>query len=160
VLATVPMAASTGGHIDPGPGGLAGAPLVGISADLPATGIESIQVANNGRVVATETRPARPPAVRVLAPGRREGRRTEKVLVRWSARDPGNHPLAVAIEYSANGGPTWRTVFVCPNIGHISLPSSYFTASRDARIRIRASEPFELVDALSARFTVLGAPPH
>ena len=70
VLASIPMAASTGGHIDPGPGGRPGSPLVGISGDVPAAGVDSIQIADSGKLVATEARPPHPPRARILAPRR------------------------------------------------------------------------------------------
>ncbi len=165
VLASVPMA-TTGGHIDPVAGAdrtldqASAGPLVQISADVPSAGVDSLQVADNGTVVATQTRPAKAPHVRVLAPraGSRVGSRGN-VLVRWKATNPEHLELTATIDYSRDGGRTWRTIFIGPNTSRASLPSFYFTASRLARVRVRVNDGFNETDAVSRRFTAAGAPP-
>ncbi|MGH2855870.1 MAG: hypothetical protein ACRDMJ_00140 [Solirubrobacteraceae bacterium] len=52
------------------------------------------------------------------------------------------------------------TVYVGPNSGHATLPSFYFARSRDARVRVRASDGFNVGAARSARFVALGSPPQ
>ena len=165
LLARVPMAATSGGHIDaplPQLQIIQGArPLVQISAEVPAAGVQSIDVASDGRVVASRTRPARAPRVRVLAPraGAQVGD-TRNVLVRWASSNPEHLVLNAMIDYSRDGGRTWRPIFVGPDSGRASLPRFYFTASRRARIRVRVSDGFNEADALSGVFTALGAPPQ
>ena len=66
----------------------------------------------------------------------------------------------VSIDYSANGGRSWRTVFLSPNSGHVLLPALDSTASRNARIRVRVIDAFDLEGTVSPRFTVVGAPPR
>jgi hypothetical protein len=172
VIATVPMAATTGGHIDgfyahahgtPPPASTTspGSPLVQISGAVPAAGVDSIQIAYNGTVVATRTRPALAPSVKVLAPrrGARVGTRSP-VLVRWSATSPEDLPLTASVDYSRDGGRTWRTIFVGPNDDHTTLPSFYFTAARRSRVRVRISDGFNETDAVSGVFSAAGAPPE
>jgi len=166
VLASLPMAA-TDGHIDPvattgrqlAPS--TASPLVQISAEVPAAGVDSLQVADDGKVVMTRTRPAKAPHVRVLAP--RAGARIgtgRAVLVRWKASNPEHLTLTATIDYSRNGGRTWRTIFVGPNTGRASLESFFLTASSHARLRVRINDGFNETDAVSGRFTALGAPPQ
>jgi hypothetical protein len=167
VLSTVTMAATTGGHIDPrgGTGRHANAstaePLVQISAEVPAAGVDSLEVANAGTPVATITRPAKAPRVKVLAPraGAGVGGRPT-VLVRWSATNPEHLPLTAYVDYSTNRGRSWRTIFVGPNTGRVALESFFFTASRAARVRVRISDGFNETLAVSRVFTALGAPPQ
>ena len=155
VLASVPMAATTGGHIDEV------SPLVQITGDVSASGVDSIQIANSGTVIATRDRPAKTPRVKVLSPraGARVGAR-RTVLVQWKATNPEHLALTAMVDYSRNGGRTWRTVFVGPNRGRVSLESFFFTASRNARVRVRVNDGFNETNVVSGVFTALGAPPQ
>ncbi len=155
-LVSVPMSASSG-HVDGPTGEL---PFSTVSAEVPSSDVDSVEIAHNGTVMATRVRPARQPRVQVLAP--RRGAvvgRQRAVLVRWRATNPEHLPLTATIDYSTNGGGSWRTVYLAPNDGHASLPSFYFTASRSARIRVRVSDGFNETSAVSGVFRALGAPP-
>lgn len=166
VIANVPMAATSGGHIDglaPGGAGLAPGegPLVQITGEVPAAGVQRIQVAHGASVIGTRVRPAQAPQVKVLAPrpGARVGGRGT-VLVRWKATNPEHLALTVYVDYSSDAGRTWSTIFGGPNTGRAALPSFYFVASRSARLRVRVSDGFNQPAALSGRFVALGAPPE
>lgn len=156
-LASVPMAATTGGHVD----GPTPTPLVQISGEVPAGGVHSIQVDDDGKVVASRTRPAKAPRLRVLAPvaGAVLGTRAS-VLVSWRATNPEHLPLTAIVDYSRDAGRTWRTIFVGPNKGHCSVPSLFLTASREARVRVRINDGWHETSAVSGVFTSLGAPPQ
>ena len=158
-LASVPMTATVGGHIDGGLG-TPPIPLVVLTGDVPARGVTSIQVVN-GSLSATVKRPKRGPQVRLLAPrhGARVGGR-RPVLIRWSATNRERLRLTAYVDYSSDAGRTWRTVFAGPNVGHVSLPSVYFAPSRDARVRVLVNDGFTDSVALSKSFVSLGAPPY
>ncbi len=172
-VASVPMAATSGGHIMTMAGGMAAGmkgmamlgPMGGISFQqltglVPAGSVQEIQVAVNGKVMATRTRPAHAPKVRVLAP--RAGSHVgghRQVVVQWSSTNPEHLRLTVAIDYSSNGGKTWRTIYAGPDSGRASLSSFFFAASRNARVRVRVNDGWEDTDAISKRFVSLGAPP-
>lgn len=159
-VASVPMAATTGGHIDPAGGGPA-QPYDELIGAVPAADATGIQIADNGTAVASISRAAELPNVRLLAPGRGAtvGRR-RLVTVRWVATNPAHRNLTVSIDYSANDGRSWRAVFVGPNVGSISLPRSYFAQARDARIRLVVSDGFDRVRKTSSPFRSLGSPPN
>jgi hypothetical protein len=152
VLTTVPMHESNG-HAD-GVG-----PLDELTGELPAHGVERIEVLSNGVPVAGRSRPRHRPHVRVLAPrrGSRVGGR-RRVLVRWRTRGHGR--LSASIDYSRDGGRRWRTILVGPDSSRASLPAFYFAGSRRARVRVRVNDGFNEAVAVSAPFASLGAPPR
>jgi hypothetical protein len=153
-LAAVPMT------FIPGHSDHAG-PLDELIATVPAAHVDSVQIASNGAVLASRGRLARAPRVRILAPrrGARLGR-AGTILLRWSATDPEHVALTASVDYSRDGGRSWRTIFIGPNRGRALLPSFYFSASRRARVRVRVNDGFNEAVATSAPFTALGAPPQ
>jgi len=159
VVGSVAMAVTSDGHIDPGAG--PAEPLVQITGDVPAAGVRSVEIVDGSTVMASRQRPARPPEVRILAP-RAHARvgGTRGVLVRWRAASPEHQPLTVTVDYSADGGRTWRSEFVGPNVGRVSLSSFDFTPSRNARVRLRVSDGFNETVTMSRPFTTLGAAPY
>jgi hypothetical protein len=154
VLATVPMALTLG-HAD-GAG-----PLDEVAAEVPARGVNAIQISQSGALVASRTRPARPPSAVLLAPaaGATVGG-VRAVVVRWHARSPEHLRLTTALDYSRDDGRSWRTIFLGGNRGRATLPAIMLTASRSARLRLRVSDGFNETPVVSRRFIVRGAPPE
>ncbi|MGC2449421.1 MAG: hypothetical protein WA477_17360, partial [Candidatus Sulfotelmatobacter sp.] len=153
VIATTQMVQSYG-HEDAGP-------VYGLSAEVPAAGVDSVEVTSNGSTIASRKRPPHPPRVRILAPhlGARVGGRG-RVLVSWRASNPDHKSLTASIDYSTNDGRSWKTVFIGPSTGRASLPGSDLDGSRSARVRVRVNDGFNESVAVSSRFTVLDAPPE
>ena len=153
-LASVPMT-RTPGHVDQA------GDFDEITGTVPASGAESIAVEAYGKVLASRVRPARAPRVQVLAPtsGARAGA-GPTVLVQWSAASPEHLPLTASVDYSDDGGRSWRTIFIGADRGRVSLPSFYFPGSRDGRVRVRVNDGFNETAAVSAAFTAAGAPPQ
>lgn len=154
ILASAPMTA-THGHVDQ-----VGA-FEEIMGTVPASGAESIAVEAHGKVLASRVRPAQAPRVQILAPasGARVGT-GPAVLLQWSAASPEHLPLTASVDYSYDGGRSWRTIFIGADRGRVSLPSFYFLGSPDARVRVRVSDGFNEAAAVSAPFTAAGAPPQ
>ncbi len=154
-LGSVPMYATSGGHIDNG-----GA-ITQLTAEIPSANAHALAIALGGKALARRIRPAHAPIVRVLSPtsGARVGR-DRSVIVRWSTKDREHVRLKVAIDYSRNGGHSWRTIYAGADNGHASLPSFYLTASHHARLRVRVNDGFNETIATSRVFTALGAPPR
>jgi hypothetical protein len=153
-VATVPMREGIG-HIDEV------GPLDELTGEVPARGVDRVEVLLNGAVVASRSRPRPAPKVLVLAPrrGARVGR-GGKVKVRWRATDRSHTALTASIDYSRDGGRSWHTVFVGPSRGKASLPSFYLAASRAARVRVRVSDGFNETAAVSPVFGTVGAKPQ
>jgi hypothetical protein len=154
-LTSVPMYATSGGHVDN-----AGA-ITQLTAEIPAASAHALTIALGGKALAHRVRPRHAPIVRVLSPagGARVGR-GRSVLVRWSTKDREHVRLKVAIDYSHDGGRSWRTIYAGADSGRASLPSFYLTASRRARLRVRVNDGFNEAIATSRMFTALGAPPR
>jgi hypothetical protein len=161
VLAKVAMV-EAGGHFDQL------GPFVELQGELPAKGVRSVEIISPTGATAVRTRPARAPHVRVLAPSSpagaiaRVGGR-KRVLVRWRSTNPEHlaaSALTASIDYSANGGKRWRTVWIGGDTGRASLSSFYFSGSKDAIVRVRVNDGFNEPAASSSKFTALPAPPQ
>jgi hypothetical protein len=81
------------------------------------------------------------------------------VAVRWHAGNPQHLKLKATIDYSTDGGASWRTIFIGPSTGRAILPSYYFTDSRKAQVRVRVNDGFNETVATSGTFTALGSRP-
>lgn len=154
ILASVPMTA-TPGHEDQ-----VGA-FTEITGTVPASGVENIAVEAHGKVLVSRVRPAQAPRVQILAPasGAHVGA-GPAVLLQWSAASPEHLPLTASVDYSYDGGRSWRTIFIGADRGRVSLPGFYFLGSRDARVRVRVNDGFNETAAVSAPFTAAGAAPQ
>jgi hypothetical protein len=155
VLESVPMAATTGGHIEQG------GSLVQLTGEVPVKGVDAIEISSDGTTVATRTRPRKAPTVTVISPaaGAKVGT-TRMVDVSWHSTDPEHLRLTATIDYSRNAGRTWRTIFVGPDTGRARLESLWLTASQKAELRVRISDGFNEASANSGVFTAVGAPPE
>ena len=122
-------------------------------------GAAVVELVRDGAVLDRLTR-SRPPRLRML--GRLRGTRVRAggaLGVRWTASDPDGDALQGTVEYSADGGRTWRTIAARPSTGRASLPARLLPGSRNARVRVIVSDGFNSTKATSARFSVDGAPP-
>ncbi len=135
-------------------------PVTFLSAEAPAAGAASVEIVRGGAVVARRAASAAKPRVRVLRPraGQRVGRR-KNTVVRWRATDGDGGDLRAKIDYSPNGGRTWRPIYVGPNSGRVALASSLFSRSPRARVRVRANDGFNEGRARSKRFVAIGRRP-
>jgi hypothetical protein len=137
-------------HLD----GAAGAASFAVS--IPA-GAAAVELVSGATIVDRRVR-TQPPSVRVLAPksGERAGR---SLVVRWSASDPDRDPLQVVVDYSADGGTRWRTVFQGPSTGRTTVPGRFLQASNHARVRVSVDDGFNRARDQSAAFTAAGSAP-
>ena len=85
-------------------------------------GAAAVELTSHGQVLDRKQR-NRPPTVRLLAPGRRARAHARgSLLVRWSASDPDDDQLQATIDYSFDGGRSWRTVYDGPEHGQRKRP--------------------------------------
>jgi hypothetical protein len=115
---------------------------------------------HDGRVLDRLSR-SRSPAVKLRSPGRgtRVGSKGE-LTVRWQASDPDGDALNATIDFSADNGRTWRTVYDGPSMGRASLPGSFLAGSKRARIRLGISDGFSQRRATSRPFVAQGTRPR
>jgi hypothetical protein len=119
-----------------------------LSADVPLGGVEpgalpadlaAVEVVSASTTLARVTRSASPPAVRLLTPaGPEPVGAGPTTTVTWTAADSDpDSTLRVAVDYSADDGKAWDTVYVGPNSGRAEIRSGRLSASREARLRAR-----------------------
>ncbi len=134
VLASVPMSA-TKVHEDFGPDRTV------LQAQVPAREVAVLRVRTHGRVVAERARPPRAPRVRLFAPGRRSVARCRPracvLHVRWRTSASPGASLQAAIDVSGDGGASWRTVYVGPDLGVFSVSDRLIGYGRRVRVRAR-----------------------
>ena len=148
-------------HVDPGGGGEPGGSLILIQGKVPAAAVRQIDVLQFGRQIAQKRASPHAPTAALLAPGRgaRLGGRAGAV-VRWRSHDADGGSLQASLSFSANGGRSWRLVYIGPDTGSAAVPEGLLSASHDARLRLFVSDGFNEAIVTSARFVSLGSPPQ
>lgn len=136
------------------------APSQVVSGRIPAAGVSTVDLLSDGQPIAERIASKNAPKVKLRAPrkGSTVGGRG-KVAVRWKASDKDGDALLAIVEFSGDGGRSWRTLDVGPSKGSAAVPAGLFSASRNARIRVRVQDDFHEALATSRRFRSRGAPP-
>jgi len=169
-LADMPVDA-TRSHVDGNGRGIPGSGTTLLYAVVPASGAASLSIVQHGTTLFQRVAPPHIPGVAIVAPaaGATVGRAPaltpsvgtppSTVKVAWQTTDPDSVPRMAMVDYSADGGTTWRPVYLGPDKGGADLSSTYFAGSRAARIRVRVNDGFHEGMAVSGVFVALGAPP-
>jgi hypothetical protein len=139
-------------HVD---GRAAESELVG---EVPRAGVSTIQILHNGAVVASRTRGQTRLSVAITSPLPGAHLLGQTITVRWKTHG-GRHALVASVDYSANHGLTWKTVFIGPDDGVAILPSSYLPKSGAGLLRVRVNDGFTEMAATSGPFVVPGTAP-
>lgn len=145
VLARLPVAAP---HTEDGGGRL----IMGAVAT--PEGTDHVVVRRGNEAVADHQRSASPPQVSLFMPRRGAVVERGAMVVRWRASDRDGDPLHARVEYSANGGRTWRTIHSGPSRGAATVPHSQLEGSQNARVRVRVDDGFNATSATSGRVVV------
>lgn len=132
--------------------------VVWFSGRLPRRSIDRVEIFRKGVELTSRERGASP-TIRITSPqkGARIGER-KSVTVRWVATDPDGAAFSTTVDYSRNGGKTWRTLFVGTSAslkGHETMSSALFAGSRNARVRVRLNDGFNQVGAVSPVFVAV-----
>jgi hypothetical protein len=111
--------------------------------------IGSSALTHDGAVIATRTRSAHPPTVKLLSPrpGTTLGS-AGNVAIRWKAADADGDPLDVVVSFSTDGGRTLRTLTMGGFAGRTTVPAAQFGRTSNGRIRIAVNDGFDEVVAL------------
>ena len=132
----------------------------GAFAGAVAPNASAVELVLGGRVLARKDR-SRPPHVTLQLP--RRGihlRRGQRLSLRWRGSDPDSKSLQVTIAVSSDGGATWRSAFIGPNRGRVSLPATALAGSKRERVRVTLNDGFSAASATSATFKAPGSPPQ
>ncbi len=146
-------------HIDPG-GGNGADSMILIQGKIAASDAREIDVLQSGHEIGTDRAPRQPPVVTLV--GLRAGSRiggAAGAIVRWRASSSSGRQLQITIDYSADGGRDWQTVYEGDNDGSATLPGDLFAASRNARLRVTASDGFNAAIVISPPLVSPGIPP-
>ena len=120
-----------------------------------------VEIVAGGSVVASRDAAAAAPSVRVTSPRSRErvGGASD-VAIRWRTTATSLEQRVATVEYSADAGRTWRTVFAGPDRGRATLPGAYLRHARSARVRVTINDGFREGSATSPVFSSRGTPPQ
>ncbi len=156
VVASVPMSQQSVEEDSPG-----GAVHLALEGAVPAPSVARLEVVLSGVVLASRVRSAAAPAVRIVAPraGARVGAAGRPVDVVWEATDPDGDALAAAVEFSADGGRTWRQAAGGADLGRVRLPPGLLTPSPRARLRVRVDDGFTATTSSVLSIVVPSRPP-
>ncbi|MEA2470634.1 MAG: large repetitive protein, partial [Thermoleophilaceae bacterium] len=150
VLADVPMVEAAM-HVD---GEQPPVPLVGV---IPSAGVESVVIVKDGATLAGRARSAHPPTIAIKGkPAVSKG----KATVRWSSGDADGNPREATVDYSSDGGKSFRRIFIGPDKHSARVPARYLSRSSNARVRVTVNDGFQATSATSAGFRAPGAPPE
>jgi hypothetical protein len=141
-------------HIDDSPDGTL------LQAEAPVQNAASVEIVRNGRVLASESRSTAPVEITITRP--RAGERVGdagQVFVAWTTTGGDGRPLLANVDYSADGGHTWKPLFAGHNVNSATLPSALVSASTGGRIRVRINDGFSEAMAISEPINAAGAPP-
>jgi hypothetical protein len=153
------LLAVASGHIDTQGTGRAPGPIATFHGVVPAGGAARVRILLNGATAATVSRSAHSPVVKLIGPLGGTIGRAARVPVRWSATDADLGNLTIFADYSSDGGRSWRTVYAGPSTAGLTLPSTYFNGSANARLRVRATDGFNETTVVSGRLRAVGSPP-
>jgi hypothetical protein len=125
-----------------------------------ANGAQAVELRLGDRLLDRVQR-TRPPKVRLISP--RRGSRVRgrgKFTIRWRASDPDGDPLTATVDFSADGGRHFRTIYEGTSTGRATLSARLLAASRHARVRVRVNDGFNERAATSGPFGAEGVPPQ
>ncbi len=131
-----------------------------VTGKLAAAGVRAVEVVQDGTTLTTVHASPHAPVVKLSSPiaGAKIGGAHGAVL-RWRSSDADGDALEAVVRYSADGGGTWRTVYMGADHGVALLPSGFLSASTHARVRLYVTDGFNETIVTSPMFTALGAPP-
>lgn len=121
----------------------------------------AIAIMSGTKILAVDRRPAHKPTLKLLAPQAGiDVVASAPLTVRWNASETGAAHLIASVDFSADGGKVWRTVFEGTNTNAATIPHTLLTGTRAARIRLRINDLYQQVTAVSGVFSVDAAPPR
>lgn len=137
-----------------------GAPDEGAFVGAIPSSAVAVELLQNGQVLHRIDRSAAP-TVKFITPGKETFVKAgDDLVVRWSSSDPDQDDLTATVDFSANGGRRWRTVFEGQDEGRAVIPGRHLERSDRARIRVRLNDGFTQTAASSPLFETQGAPPQ
>lgn len=101
-----------------------------------------VAILKGGTQIGLQRATASVPTVTVLAPNGGEALGTDSIDLQWTGSDPDGDALSYTVQYSANGGRSWRTLAANVRVTALTVPRSALAASTQGRLRVMASDGF------------------
>jgi hypothetical protein len=131
-----------------------------LTVTAPADGIASVEIVKDSQTVAMKAASANLPVVSDLSvevDAIRAGARLSRAT--WTAIDADGDPLTAKVDYSADGGATWRPIYLGPNQDGADLPAELLSTSSQGMIAVRVSDGFHETRVTSDPFATGGTRP-
>ena len=125
------------------------------------SGKSSAMAQANGNILGSKTSSPNPPTVTVDYPnGGEELSGEEDVVLQWSADDSDGDSLSYVVQYSRNGGSSWRTLETSWFSDSLEVDASALGGTSQGLIRVQASDGFNTAqDQSDAPFGTSNVPP-
>jgi hypothetical protein len=148
VVSSTPMAVSSvHGHED-------GMSLSFVTGDVPAENAATLELSSNGTILAQRARSKRPPTVAFKDGMPQKFGPDDVVNVSWIAADPDGDTLTATIEYSSDGGKTYRMPSTGIERSEFRVPIAALAHTNDARLRVTVNDGFDERSAVTTAFAV------
>ncbi len=120
-----------------------------------STSTARIVLLHNGQVINSRSASSHAPTVIVTYPNGGEALIGSTATIRWSANDPDSDPLSYVVQYSSDGGATWKTLAIDWPSTTYDLDLTAIVGTTHGLVRVLASDGFYTAqDQSDATFTV------
>lgn len=129
---------------------------------LKSSDINEVQVlSEDGSVLASKTASPNPPEVTVESPNGGESLSGEQTTVEWSASDPDGNDLTFDVQYSRDGGTSWKPLEVNTSKTALEVDLSSLGGTDEGLVRVKASDGFNTAqDESDGTFSVANTGPN
>ena len=123
--------------------------------------IQQAMVLQAGNVLATRVSSGDAPLVQVTSPNGGEILAGDSVSVEWQSTSRGPQPLTYLVQYSRDGGTTWKTLVTDWPGTSYEIERRFLAGSSSAIVRVMASDGFNArMDSSDGMFEVANNPPE
>jgi hypothetical protein len=145
----------------PGPGEPEPVPGRLVTAVVPGANAAGVEIVVGGVVVASRSASPSAPVVDLQRPGAgaRIGSRGG-LRIAWSATDPDGDALVSTVEFSPNGGRTWKPLGIVPaGVTSLRVPRAQLPRARRGELRVTVADGFNAASDSARNLRTAGAPP-
>lgn len=122
-------------------------------------GVVKAEIRHEGALLWSKTVSAHAPTVAFTAPNGGSYNAANAIAVAWTSADQDGGPLQFNLDYTPDNGQSWFPVAQKLTGGAFSWTPRYVPASGAGRLRLRASDGFNIGYATSAPFALTAMPP-
>jgi uncharacterized repeat protein (TIGR03803 family) len=109
-----------------------------------------VQIIKNGQIVGALSGSPAPPTVQLLAPAGGQVIAGNSVVISWNAADADNNLLSALVQYSADGGASWRTLAADVRGASCAVSTDSLPASTNGLFRVTVTDGFHSATDQSA----------